>query len=46
MHVEEIDYGFNLFKQITDRIKKLNVSNQIYIKLHKDLIYSNKLVGI
>ena len=40
MHIEEADYGFNLFKGITDRIKTINISNEIYIKLHKDLTYS------
>lgn len=40
MHIEEADYGFNLFKQITDKINIIDISNQIYIKLHKDLTYS------
>jgi hypothetical protein len=40
MHIEEVDYGFNLFKQITDKIKVDYLNNQIYIKLHKDLVYS------
>ncbi len=40
MHIEEVDYGFNLFKQITDKINITDISNQIYIKLHKDLTYS------
>ena len=35
MHIEEADYGFNLFKQITDKINIIDISNQIYIKLHK-----------
>ena len=40
MHIEELDYGFNIFKQITDRIKIMDINNFLYIKLHKDLIYS------
>ena len=40
MHREEVNYGFNIFKQITNRIKVSEVNNNIYIKLHKDLIYS------
>lgn len=40
MHEEEVDYGFSLFKQITNRIKVSNLNNEIYIKLHKDLVYS------
>ncbi len=40
MKEDEFDYGYNLFKQIvlSNDIPKLN--NDIYIKLHKDLIYS------
>ena len=40
MHVEEIDYGFSIFKQITNRIKVIDTNNQIYFKLHKDFTYS------
>ena len=40
MHREDINYGFNIFKQITNRIKKQELSNEIYIKLHKELVYS------
>ena len=40
MHQEDINYGFAIFKQITNKIKKQELSNDIYIKLHKDLVYS------
>ena len=40
MHREEADYGFNLFKQITNRIKVRELNNLLYIKLHKDLVYT------
>lgn len=40
MHKEDVDYGFNLFKQLTTRIKVDELNNLIYIKLHKDFIYS------
>ncbi len=40
MHVEEVDYGFNIFKQITNRIKVCELNNELYIKMHRDLIYS------
>ena len=40
MHREEVDYGFNLFKQITNKVKVLELNNLIYIKMHKDMIYS------
>ena len=40
MHQEDINYGFAIFKQLTTRNKVLELSNTIYIKLHKDLVYS------
>ena len=40
MHQEEANYGFNIFKQLTNRIKVGELNNQIYIKLHRDLVYS------
>ena len=40
MHQEDINYGFAIFKQLTNRIKPLELSNNIYIKLHKELVYS------
>ena len=40
MHREEVNYGFSIFKQLTNRIKVREMNNQIYIKLHKDLVYS------
>ena len=40
MHEEEVNYGFNIFKQLTNKIKVRELDNEIYIKLHKDLIYS------
>ena len=40
MHREEINYGFNIFKQLTNRIKVNDINNQIYIKLHRELVYS------
>lgn len=40
MHEEDVNYGFNIFKQLTNRIDKIKLNNEIYIKLHKDLVYS------
>ena len=40
MHEDEADYGFNIFKQITNRIKVCEINNQLYITMHKDLTYS------
>ena len=40
MHLEDVNYGFNLFNQITNKIKVLELSNKIYIDMHQDLIYS------
>lgn len=43
MHQEEADYGFSIFKQLTNRIKVNDINNRIYIKLHKDLVYSKTM---
>ena len=40
MHREDVNYGFNVFKQLTNRIKVNEINNNIYVKLHKDLVYS------
>ena len=40
MHEEDINYGFSIFKQITNRNKMIDLNNEIYIRLHKDLVYS------
>ena len=40
MHEEDINYGFSIFKQLTNKNKIVELSNNIYIKLHKDLVYS------
>ena len=40
MHREEADYGFNLFKQLTTKINVDEINNLIYIKLHRDMVYS------
>ena len=40
MHEEDINYGFSIFKELTNKIKVLELNNNIYIKLHKDLVYS------
>ncbi len=40
MHIDDVMYGFTIFKQLTNKIKVMELSNSIYIKLHKDLIYT------
>ncbi len=40
MHEEDINYGFSIFKQLTNRINITKINNEIYIKLHKDLVYT------
>ena len=40
MNKEDANYGFNLFNQITNKIKVLEVSNQIYVKMHNDVVYT------
>ena len=40
MHEEDINYGFSIFKELTNKNKVLELNNNLYIKLHKDLVYS------
>lgn len=40
MHKEDVNYGFNLFNQITNRIKVMEISNKIYIDLHTNIVYT------
>ena len=40
MHEEDVNYGFSIFRQLTNRNKTVELNNDIYIKLHKDLVYS------
>ena len=40
MHEEDINYGFSIFKELTNKIKVLELNNDLYVKLHKELIYS------
>ena len=40
MNDEELDYGYNLFKQVCIGIDTLNINTKLYLKMHDDLVYS------
>lgn len=40
MHEEDANYGFSIFKELTNKNKVEELNNNLYIKLHKDLVYS------
>lgn len=40
MHKEDINYGFNIFKALTNKNKIMELNTDIYTKLHKNLVYS------
>lgn len=40
MHREDLNYGFNLFKQLTNKIDTIKLNRELYIKYHKELIYT------
>ena len=40
MHEEDVNYGFSIFRELTNKNKVLELNNEIYIKFHKDLVYS------
>ena len=39
---EEVDYGYNLFKQLTLPIDKNKLDREIFIKFHQDIPYSKR----
>ncbi len=39
---EEVDYGYNLFKQLTLPIEKNRMDRELFIKYHQDIPYSKK----
>ena len=39
---EEIDYGYNLFRQLTLPIEKNKVDKELFILFHKDIPYSKR----
>lgn len=39
---EEVDYGYNLFRQLIMPIEKNDLDRKLYIKLHKDIPYSKR----
>ena len=38
----EVDYGYNLFKQLTLPIEKNKIDRDIFIKFHQDIPYSKR----
>lgn len=40
LHKEEVNYGFNLLNQITNKIKVIDLNNKIYIDMHTNIVYS------
>lgn len=42
MKKHEIEYGYNLYNQLTERISKDKLDREIYIKYHSDMVYSKK----
>jgi len=39
---EEIDYGYNLFRQLTLPIEKNKIDKELFIKFHQDRPYSKR----
>ena len=40
MKEEELNYAYNLFKQICKGIESLEINNKLYLKMHNDLVYT------
>ena len=39
---EEVDYGYNLFNQLINKINKNDLDRKIFIKYHQDIPYSKR----
>ena len=39
---EEVDYGYNLFKQLTMPIEKNKLDRDLFIRFHQDIPYSKR----
>lgn len=39
---EEVDYGYNLFKQLTMPIEKNKLDRELFIRFHQDIPYSKR----
>lgn len=39
---EEVDYGYNLFKQLISPFEKDNLDRKLFIKYHRDIPYSKR----
>lgn len=39
---EEVDYGYNLFKQLTLPIDKNRIDRELFIRFHQDIPYSKR----
>lgn len=42
MRKKDIEYGFNMFKQLTNRINKEKIDKDIFLKLHNKMTYVKK----
>lgn len=40
MKRHEVNYGFNLFQQLTEKIEKEILDREIYVKYHDEMVYS------
>ena len=39
---EEVEYGYNLFNQLINKIPKQDLDRKIFIKYHQDIPYSKR----
>ena len=42
MRKKDVEYGFNMFKQLTNKINKEKLDSDIFIKLHTKMTYIKK----
>ena len=39
---EEVEYGYNIFNQLTEKVEKNKVDRDIFIKFHKSIPYTKR----
>ncbi len=42
MRKKDIEYGFNMFKQLTNKIDNYGIDKDIFLKMHNKMIYVKK----
>ena len=42
LNKEEVEYGYNIFNQLTNPLEKNKIDRDLFIKFHRDIPYSKR----